>query len=154
SSKAREPWPIVSQTRCPANDTAHTSGSPLTKRQLGGTSVFNSSFLCPPLYSLQSRGDETPKLFATSDYSGSVDHSCHALRGVHCRRHWANFNCHALATTCRLRSSLGRKDSHARQGGTERDIVFAQNTGWLVTQDAGHLHTHSLYFPHLSSPRR
>jgi hypothetical protein len=91
--------------------------------------------------------DETPKLFADPDHFGFVTIRGCMLPGLHRKRLWANSNSFtvAFATACGLRYPLGRQDSHARQGGTKRDIVLAENSGWIVTEDASHLHADALH---------
>src|SRR5439155_10970822 len=39
----------------------------------------------------------------------------------------------SISISSRLRPPLGRQDSHACQGGTERNIIFAEYSGSLVT---------------------
>src|SRR6266496_4614190 len=59
-----------------------------------------------------------------------------------------------IATARRLRSALGRKDSNARQDRTKCHFVFAENAGWIVTEDTGDLHTHALHLRYVPRTRR
>ena len=83
-----------------------------------------------------------------------VPHSCDGhghLRNAASAR--SDSHAVAITTACRLRPSMGRKDSDAGQGRIERDVVFAKNAGWIAAEDAGDLHSHALYFRHLSCTR-
>src|SRR4051794_3616566 len=49
----------------------------------------------------------------------------------------------------RLRHSLGRKNSDARQGRAQRDDLFSENAGWLGAENAGRIYTDALHFGHV-----
>src|SRR5262249_61353257 len=60
----------------------------------------------------------------------------------------------SITNACRLRSAVGRQDSDARQGRTQRDVVFTEDSRWLAAEDACNLYTDAIHLGHVSRPRR
>ena len=136
--------PIVSQTGVPAN---HQSDASVASRQLQQTTLF-------------------PRLarFNHHEHEIITPRGCF-VRGFRNKHHRAISNSGAISrtTTCGLRSALGRQDSNARQGRTERDVVFACAVAWrrraedsrrLTAEDASDLYTDAVHFRHVPCARR